>query len=132
MQNFEKLRCWHLAKNWSADIARNLDERTCRKVPGLRSQIIGAAISVSLNIAEGAGRGSPQDFRRFIDMSLGSLLESMSALNSAVTSGVISRKTFRTLNDRAVVLRRMLWSLRETLNSVPDTTDLRHYQKPPH
>jgi four helix bundle protein len=119
MQNFEKLRCWHLAKDWSAEIAGSLDARACRKMPGLRSQLLDAALSVSLNLAEGAGRGSPEDFRRFVDMSLGSLFESMSALNSAVTAGVVSPRTFRRLNNRAVVLRKMLWNLRETLSAAP-------------
>ncbi len=44
--------------------------------PGqLRGQLHGAAISVPSNIAEGAGRGSNSDFRRFCFYSLGSINE---------------------------------------------------------
>ena len=76
MQDYRKLFVWQKAHKLTlqlyADSANYLAHRPAWE---LRSQVHGAAISVPSNIAEGAGRGSNSDFRRFCFYSLGSLNE---------------------------------------------------------
>jgi four helix bundle protein len=46
-----------------------------RGYPNLRDQLERASLSIVLNIAEGAGRSSPADRRKFFTIAMGSLLE---------------------------------------------------------
>jgi four helix bundle protein len=75
MQDYRKLRVWQKAHRLTLAVyaaSAYLDKP--RAWPP-RTQILRAAISVPSNIAEGAGRGSDPDFRRFLLHSLGSLNE---------------------------------------------------------
>ena len=76
MQDYKKLYVWQKAHKLTlevyADAAKYLAVRPAWE---LRGQLHGAAISIPSNIAEGAGRGSNPDFRRFCFYSLGSINE---------------------------------------------------------
>lgn len=49
----------------------------------LKGQLLRAAASVALNIAEGSGKPTPKDQRRFYGIALGSLRECQAALDLA-------------------------------------------------
>lgn len=42
---------------------------------GIRSQLTKAAVSIPLNVAEGSAKSSEKDYKRFLEMSLGSAFE---------------------------------------------------------
>ncbi len=80
---FEDLRVYKLAEQladevWS--IVRGWDH-FAKQTVGL--QIVDAADSIGANIAEGAGRGSYQDNRRFVRIARGSLNETKHWLRRA-------------------------------------------------
>jgi len=60
----------------------------------LGSQILRSASSVVLNIAEGSGKESEKELNRFIEMSLGSLYETLANLDILHTENFISREEF--------------------------------------
>jgi four helix bundle protein len=75
MQDYRKLRVWQKAHQLTLETyAVSAHLRNPTSWP-LRTQLLRAAISVPSNIAEGAGRGSDADFRRFLLHSLGSINE---------------------------------------------------------
>ena len=75
MQDYRKLKVWQKAHRLAID---TFAISTYLKSPdawALRDQILRAAISIPSNIAEGSGRGSNPDFKRFLWHSLGSCNE---------------------------------------------------------
>lgn len=111
MQNFRRLRVWQLAHKLALEVAQSLSPRTCRRTPGLRSQSIRAATSIGWNIAEGCGKQSPQEFHRFLETALSSLLEVESQLLFARDANLLSKRSHYYLEQRFTMLRRMLIAL---------------------
>jgi len=80
MYSFEKLEIWQLA----LDLIETTYE-TAKDLPddekfGLTSQLRRASVSVCLNIAEGRAADSDAEFRRFLGISLRSLIEIVACL----------------------------------------------------
>ena len=83
---------------------------------GLTSQLRRATVSISPNIAEGSGRSTDADFRRFVEIAYGSLMETVSQVCVALRQEFISREQFEEVTAMADELARMLSGLRKTLN----------------
>ncbi len=82
---------------------------------GLVSQLRRASISVSANIAEGLGRGSPGDFTRFLRIASGSAAEVETLLSVAVDLGLLDKTDVVSAQRKAHDLR---WRLRSLINRV--------------
>lgn len=75
MRNF---RSWEIYKNGLSLVTQIY--KTTKDLPkeeayGLTSQVRRAAVSIVCNIAEGSAKTSSKDFKRFLEMSLGSAFE---------------------------------------------------------
>ena len=60
----------------------------------LGSQVIRSALSILLNIAEGSGKNSDKELNRFIDISLGSLNETLAATDVLKDAKLITESDF--------------------------------------
>jgi len=96
--NFEKLQVyklseelsdgiWHLVLGWH-QVAKDT----------IGKQIIRSADSIGANLAEGTGRGSVQDNRRFIRMARGSLYETQHWLRRAYRQDLLTNREIDKLN----------------------------------
>ena len=118
MQDYRKLEVWKkahaLALHAYADSAMYL-----RDPEGwaLRDQIRRAAVSIPANIAEGAGRGSGPDFRRFLFHSLGSANELEYDLLLARDLGLLPVPLHEERSREIAEVRRMLSGLIARLTS---------------
>ena len=72
---FEKLEVWKEAQKFATLVYRKTVKFPVKEKYGLTSQIRRAAVSVSLNIAEGSDRKSDKDFTRYLRIAIGSLNE---------------------------------------------------------
>lgn len=86
-QKFRKLEVWKKAIDLVKDIYKITNGYPSSELYGLTSQLRRAATSVVLNIAEGSGSGSDNEFRRFLSMSLRSSYEIMCGLEIAKKLG---------------------------------------------
>ena len=111
MQDFTKLRVWHLAREHSLSVIQAFPISAGRRVPGLRSQAIRAATSVPANIAEGCGRGTREEFARYVEIALASHNELDTHLRLAVQTGMLSETGHLSLRRQHDLVRQMLLSL---------------------
>ncbi len=72
---FQKLEVWQDARRLNLEIYRVVRNFPASEQYGLTSQMRRAAVSVSANIAEGAGRNSDKDFAHFLEQAYGSAME---------------------------------------------------------
>ena len=83
----------------------------------LGGQLNRSAISILLNIAEGSGKNSDADFRRFLSISTGSVYETLAGLDIAHDNKLISRERFSQLHKDLFSLARQLGGFRKKLES---------------
>lgn len=84
---------------------------------GLTSQIRRAGTSISLNLAEGSDRGTDAEFRRFIQMSIGSANEVIAILDIAIDLEFIDKKHYESLFTQTEEIVRQLSGLRKALGN---------------
>lgn len=115
MQDYRKLYVWqkaHALALASYGVSASL---TAPDVWPLRNQMLRAAISIPSNIAEGAGRSSKPDFRRFLVHSLGSCNELEYDLLLARDLGYLSSATYLGVIAQVEEVRRMLTRLAQSI-----------------
>jgi four helix bundle protein len=117
MFGFEKLDVWQKALEYAAiiyDVTRGFPEE---ERFGLTSQLRRSSVSVASNIAEGSSRSSNAEFKRFIEIAYGSLLESVAQLKIGQKQKFVQTEDFETIYKEAEELARMLSGLRRTIIS---------------
>lgn len=75
---------------------------------GLISQLRRAAISISANIAEGAGRQTDKDFRNFLFIALGSAFEVETLIDLSIDLDYMKKESQLGLLDRINHIQRQL------------------------
>ncbi len=88
-ENFEKLHVYQLAEQLGDEVWRIVAtwQHFARNTVGM--QLVDAADSVASNIAEGTGRGTHKDNRRFVTIARGSLHETIHWLRRAYLRGLL-------------------------------------------
>lgn len=112
---FEKLEVYRLSESLADSVWRCVREWNILDRDTVGKQLIRAADSVGANIAEGYGRGSALDNRRFVRIAIGSLYETKHWLRRAFKRGLLNAMQ---IDELSPTLDRMLPMLNGYLKSI--------------
>lgn len=112
MRDFKKYEVWQLSHENVLFVYRNiLPKMPASEKFDLTSQIKRAAYSISLNIAEGAGRNTDKDFASFLDNALGSAQEVEYALLLIKDLEYINDVDYTSANSKINIIKSKLINL---------------------
>jgi four helix bundle protein len=117
MHPFRRLKVWRKSHELSLSVYRVTRGMPISEKFGLSAQMRRAAISVEANIAEGAGRSAPGDFRRFLEIASGSAAELQSHILLARDLDLMSGSSAGALLSLADEVKRMLTGLTKRVSS---------------
>jgi len=93
--NFEKLQVYQLSERLADEIWYVVDKWEPFAKDTIGKQMSRAADSIGANIAEGSGRGSFQDNRRFVKIARGSLNENKALVTPRTQPQTLGERTCR-------------------------------------
>jgi four helix bundle protein len=111
MDNFRNLIVWKRAVELATDVYQKTINFPKYELYGITSQIRRAAVSISSNIAEGAGRRSNKEFANFLGISYGSACELETQLLIAKNLKYLKGDDFDTLFNDLNEIQKMLYVL---------------------
>jgi four helix bundle protein len=117
VKDFRKLQVWQKAHLLTLAVYKATADFPTEERYGLTSQLRRSAASIPANIAEGCGRTGPADFRRFLDVAMGSACELEYHWFLAHELGLLKAKEYESLADKTVAVKRMLAALIRALRA---------------
>jgi four helix bundle protein len=118
--NFEKLRVYQLAEELADRIWRIVVKWEYFAKATVGQQIVEAVDGIGANIAEGTGRGSLQDNRRFVKIARGSLYETKHWLRRAYQRRLLTRQE---VHDLKPLIDELVPTLNAYFRSLSDTIE---------
>ena len=113
--SYRDLKVWQRSIELSVAIYKLTVEFPREEIYGLTAQLRRASVSVASNIAEGYGRTSKGEYKQFLGMARGSVLELQTQLVISEKLGFGQLEHIKTAQDLAEQTGKMLWALMEKL-----------------
>ena len=108
MNNPKSLFVWQKSRELVKEIYVITKKIPKEELFGLTSQLRRAVISIISNIAEGAGRGTNNDFAHFLDIAQGSAYEVETQIILAFDLEYINQQEFESLNNKVIEIQKMI------------------------
>jgi four helix bundle protein len=108
MKDFRNLKVWEKAHHLTLSIYRVTKEFPKDEQYGLTNQIRRASSSISANIAEGCGKDSDGEFKRFLLIAMGSASELENHILLARDLDYLETEEYDDLHSTLVELKKML------------------------
>ncbi len=113
--NFENLQIYKLSEKLSDQVWRIVVRWEILARDTVGKQLIRAADSIGANTAEGSGRGTDPEIRRFLRMARGSLYETQHWLRRSYRRRLLSEKQ---VNDLLPIVKELAPKLNAYLRSI--------------
>lgn len=110
MKTFREINVWQKAMDCVTTLYQQTQKFPKDELFGLTSQMRRCAVSVPSNIAEGFGRNSSIEFKRFLKISMGSLFELQTQVEIAKNLKYIDESQFDSFYKDLREIERMLSS----------------------
>lgn len=118
MRDFRKLDIWKNGIEVVKQVYSLSEKLPSEEKFGLKSQINRAAVSIPSNIAEGCGRNSEIEFKRYLEIAMGSLFEVQTQLILTQELGFIDSNeleiTFDLLEKEAKMLNSLIRKIKNS------------------
>jgi four helix bundle protein len=115
MEDFKDLKVWSKAHDLTLTIYQKTRMFPKEEIYGLTSQMRRSASSIGANIAEGCGRRSDPEMKRFVQIARGSASELEYHLFLAKDLRFLSADEFSDLEAKVLEIQRMLAALSQRL-----------------
>jgi four helix bundle protein len=115
MRDYKKYTIWQEGHQLTLSLYKLTYKFPKEELYGVTSQIRRAVSSIPTNIAEGCGRDSDLDFRRFLVIALGSATEAEYLLLLSFELNYIDESEYTEMNTKIVALRKQLRNLIDKL-----------------
>ena len=120
MRDYKKYDIWKLSHLLTLEVYKITESFPKEEIFGLTSQIRRASSSIGINIVEGCGRGSDEDFKRFLRNASGSAFEVEYILLLSKDLNYISEEKFLELSPKAEELKmkisKLILKIEEDIN----------------
>ncbi|WP_291404431.1 four helix bundle protein [Daejeonella sp.] len=116
MHNLKELKIWKKAIDLAVEVYQVTSLFPLEEKYGLTSQIRRAAVSISSNIAEGAGRNSEKEFKHFLGIANGSSYELQTQLFISNKLSLINNEDLEKLHHCIDELQKMNYGFQNMLN----------------
>ena len=111
INSYRDLLIWQKSMTLVTEIYKITSSFPKEEIYGITSQIRRSSVSVPSNIAEGYGRNSTGDYKRFLHISLGSLYELQTQIEICFRLQYLKNESFLSLQAQTNELERMMNSM---------------------
>lgn len=117
MKDFRSLKVWERAHALTLTIYKSTEQFPKQELYALTSQIQRAAVSIPANIAEGCGKDSDAELKRYLLIAMGSASELEYLLLLAQDLGYLKENHYESMKNDLVETRKMLNSFIQKLKA---------------
>ena len=110
-RNFREYKVWQDAVSFATRVYLVTNKLPWFEKKGLCDQLQRAEVSISSNIAEGAGRPSDSEFAHFLDIALGSTYEVETQMLISKNIGYIDENIYNELHSKITEIESQLGGL---------------------
>lgn len=119
MNRFKNLQIWKRAVVLATEVYKLTQNFPDEEKYGLISQLRRCVVSISSNIAEGAGRNTDKDFKPFLSIAYGSSYELETQIIIAANLEFLEKSECEELCSEISELQKMIYSFSKKLDKNP-------------